>query len=183
MNLHCFWCVETITCETERINNIQYFQIFYDNVVIFVSDHMNKICVMSILLNVITDDYGISSECLIPLKSGITNWSYNLQFHWCICFQFCVTLQHCRLECLWSCLQYHNVAYCQISNISAPNPKTEMFLISSCLWSCLQCHNVAYCQISNISCTKSKNWNVSHLVLQLSLCNILKPGVKSRMKM
>ena len=28
----------------------------------------------------------------------------------------------------------------------------------------------------------SQNLNVSHLVLQLSLCNILKPGVKSRMK-
>ena len=40
-----------------------------------------------------------------------------------------------------------------------------------------------YCQISNISCIKSQNLNVSRLVLQLSLCNILKPGVKSRMKM
>ena len=32
-------------------------------------------------------------------------------------------------------------------------------------------------------CTKSKNFNVSCLVLQLSLSNPLKPGVKSRMKM
>ena len=36
------------------------------------------------------------------------------------------------------------------------------------------------CQISNISCTKSQNLNVSCLILQ---CNILKPGVKLRMKM
>ena len=43
--------------------------------------------------------------------------------------------------------------------------------------------HVDYFQISDISRTKSQNLNVSRLVLQLSLCNILKPGVKSRMKM
>ena len=40
-----------------------------------------------------------------------------------------------------------------------------------------------YHQISNISGTKSQNLNVCRLVLQLSLHNLLKPGVKSRMKM
>ena len=40
-----------------------------------------------------------------------------------------------------------------------------------------------YRQISNISRTKSQNLNVSRHVLQLSLRNLLKPGVKSRMKM
>ena len=40
-----------------------------------------------------------------------------------------------------------------------------------------------YLKISNIRCTKSQNWNVSRLLLQLSLCNILKLGVKSRMKL
>ena len=40
-----------------------------------------------------------------------------------------------------------------------------------------------YCQISNISHTKSQNFNVFRLVLQLSLYNLVKPGVKSRMKM
>ena len=39
-----------------------------------------------------------------------------------------------------------------------------------------------YRHISNIRCTKSHNWNVSCLVLQLSLRNPLKQGVKSRMK-
>ena len=39
-----------------------------------------------------------------------------------------------------------------------------------------------YCQTSNIGCTKSPNLNVSRLVLQLSLPNPLKPGVKSGMK-
>ena len=37
-----------------------------------------------------------------------------------------------------------------------------------------------YHQTSNIRCTKSQNLNVSCLVMQLSLCNLLKPGVKSR---
>ena len=40
-----------------------------------------------------------------------------------------------------------------------------------------------YRQFSNISCTQSQNVNVSHLVLQLSLPNPLKPCVKLRMKM
>ena len=38
-------------------------------------------------------------------------------------------------------------------------------------------------KISNIRCTKSKKLNVSRLVLQLSMPNSLRPGVKSRMKM
>ena len=37
-----------------------------------------------------------------------------------------------------------------------------------------------YHQFSNTRHHKSQNFNISHLVLQLSLCNILKPGVKSR---
>ena len=40
-----------------------------------------------------------------------------------------------------------------------------------------------YRKISNIRRTKSKNLNVSRLLLQLYLCDILKPVVKSRMKM
>ena len=40
-----------------------------------------------------------------------------------------------------------------------------------------------YRQVSNIRGTKSQNLDVSRLGLQLSLRNILKPGVKPRMKM
>ena len=40
-----------------------------------------------------------------------------------------------------------------------------------------------YSQTYNIRHTKSQNWNVSHLMLQLPLPNPSKPGVKSRMKM
>ena len=47
----------------------------------------------------------------------------------------------------------------------------------------IQASTQAYSRISNITRTKSQNLNVSRLVLQLSLCNLLKPGVKSRMKM
>ena len=43
--------------------------------------------------------------------------------------------------------------------------------------------NTKYPQTSSIRHTKSQNLNVSHLILQLSLPNPLKPGVKSRMKM
>ena len=43
--------------------------------------------------------------------------------------------------------------------------------------------NYTYRKISNIRRTKSPNLNVSRLVLQLSLPNPMKPGVKSRMKM
>ena len=42
---------------------------------------------------------------------------------------------------------------------------------------------IGYRQTSNTSRTKSQNVNVSRLVLQLSLRNLLKPGVESRMKM
>ena len=40
-----------------------------------------------------------------------------------------------------------------------------------------------HCQNSNKSRTKSQHLNDFHLVLELSLPNPLKPGVKSRMKM
>ena len=42
---------------------------------------------------------------------------------------------------------------------------------------------IIYRQISKIRHTKFQNLNISRLVLQLFLCNILKPGVKSKMKM
>ena len=47
----------------------------------------------------------------------------------------------------------------------------------SCAW------NFSYCKISNTRRTQSPNLNVSRLVLQLSLPNPMKPGVKLRMKM
>ena len=46
-----------------------------------------------------------------------------------------------------------------------------------------ECIEANYRKISNISRNKSQNSNVSRLGLQLSLCNILNPGVKWRKKM
>ena len=43
--------------------------------------------------------------------------------------------------------------------------------------------SMVHCQISNIRHTKSQNLNASHLVLQVSFPNPLKPGVQSEMKM
>ena len=40
-----------------------------------------------------------------------------------------------------------------------------------------------YRKTSSISRTKSENWNVSCILLQLSSLNPLEPGVKLRMKM
>ena len=40
-----------------------------------------------------------------------------------------------------------------------------------------------YRQTSNTKRTESPNLNISRLILQLSFPNVLKPGVKSRMKM
>ena len=40
-----------------------------------------------------------------------------------------------------------------------------------------------YCKIPNIGRTKSQNLHDSHIALQSSLLNPLKPGVQSRMKM
>ena len=48
---------------------------------------------------------------------------------------------------------------------------------------CMESEKSTYRQISHISLTKSQNFDVSRLVLQLSLPNQSKPGVKSRMKM
>ena len=59
--------------------------------------------------------------------------------------------------------------------IMLPGFGTESTLRSRILWE--------YYQTSNISGTKSQNYNVSRIVLQLSLPSPLKPGVKSRMKL
>ena len=67
-----------------------------------------------------------------------------------------------------------------------PNP-WDLYIISAgwpewykeTFWSAI----LVYRKISNMIRTKSPNLNVSGLVLQLSLPNPVKPGVKSRMKM
>ena len=65
----------------------------------------------------------------------------------------------------------------RVSPQSASN--TEVFLSHDVII----CVCDTYRQISNISLTESQTLNDSCLVLQLSLSNPLKPGIKSRMKM
>ena len=50
-------------------------------------------------------------------------------------------------------------------------------------WSIFKVPVIIYRKISDIRRIKSPNLNVPRLVLQLSLLNPVKPGVKSRMKM
>ena len=54
----------------------------------------------------------------------------------------------------------------------------ELTVLFSMYWGSFLILQTTYCQISNISHTKFQNLNVSRHVLRLSLCNILKPGVK-----
>ena len=61
---------------------------------------------------------------------------------------------------------------------STPFGSIQMFTVSM-----LVIHFIQLPKISNIRSTKSQTSNISRLGLQLSLCNILKPGVNSRMKM
>ena len=68
-----------------------------------------------------------------------------------------------------------------ISTVPIGSPLTKTILL---LWRmALQPVGKNYHKIYCTSLTQSKNWNVSRLVLQLSLPKPLKPGVKSRMKM
>ena len=62
-------------------------------------------------------------------------------------------------------------------------PSTDVHVVVLLLEIHLKKYAIKYSQISNIRCTKSQNLNVSCLILQLSLRNPLKPGVKSIMKM
>ena len=58
----------------------------------------------------------------------------------------------------------------------------RVMLTCKCLFQ-INSQQYSYQKTSSISRTKSQNLNASRLVLQLSLPNPLKPGVKSRMKM
>ena len=64
---------------------------------------------------------------------------------------------------------------------------TAVFIHLFLGWSIVPIHrnkpNITYRKTSSISRSKAQNLNVSHLVLQLSLPNSLKPNVKLRMKM
>ena len=90
--------------------------------------------------------------------------SYLILFHILTCFPVVKDHAECNLR--------RNIAECFL-----PLAKAFLGVIADTGW------KRAYRYISNIGRTKSQNLNVSRLVLQLSFLNLLKPDVKSRMKM
>ena len=78
----------------------------------------------------------------------------------------------------WTNVDFLLVRFCGIPLSTAESNFTES-IRAAMLYDELE----TYCQISTISHVKSQNWNVSHLVLQFPLPNLLKLGVKSRNKM
>ena len=62
-------------------------------------------------------------------------------------------------------------------------PKYSNYDDNKCTYKCTRCVVEMYRQISNTRQTKFQNLNVYHLVLQLPLSYLLKPGVRSRSKM
>ena len=107
--------------------------------------------------------------------------------------------RHCnvRICCAW---YIESTMYCECIEIQPIITYVASVMGNYCTWcSCIQCprHDryvmrsgypthlmlANYSQISNISCIKSQNWNVSRLVLQLTLSNPLKSGIESRMEM
>ena len=71
----------------------------------------------------------------------------------------------------------------EINNYSMDRDFIAMQVSCDSIWFVWIFLRQIYRKISNIRRTKSPNLNVSRLVLQLSLPNPMKPGVKSRMKM
>ena len=65
----------------------------------------------------------------------------------------------------------------KLIHVSKKGPRSDNLFCMKSLY------NEAYRKTSSISRTKSQNLNVSCILLQLSLLNPLKPGVKLRMKM
>ena len=83
-------------------------------------------------------------------------------------------------KCTISCLlwQLHAPKITELATL-----EKIIMMIITCFSFCFRLQNQSYyCQTSNISHTKYLNLNVSWLVLQFFLSNLLKPGVKSRME-
>ena len=80
----------------------------------------------------------------------------------------------------------HQLAVILIENYVVkvrPSHAGFLYLQTSTLVERFDINKCVYRQIFNIRRTKSQNLDASRLVLQFPLCNILKPDVKSRMKM
>ena len=92
----------------------------------------------------------------------------------------CVSLLR-GLSCSETCVSFTNHNSYPAQGESVEMKKGECGNYCKLLWGG-NCYDI-YHKTSSISRTKSQNLNVSHLVLQLSLPNPLKPNVKLIMKM
>ena len=93
-------------------------------------------------------------------------------------FKLCIIYHHRYITVMVRMETVHCILCAGIQHRMASWPS----LCSHSQWTLLT-QTDCYRKISNISCTKSENWNFSCLVIQLSLCNISKLGLKLRMKM
>ena len=75
------------------------------------------------------------------------------------------------------------MAQCKCNGVSITLMRSASMYVVDVPGSSLHQLTHRYHQTSHISHTKSLNLNISLLILQMSLSNPLKPGVKSRMKM
>ena len=108
-----------------------------------------------------------------PDKKYLCGW-----FLYGVC-DTCVIYYH---PCFVQVSLEHNIADFMVSGKPAMAWHGSMFGHLQAQWTTLGPMPV-YRKISNISRTKSQNLNDSHLFSQSSLPNLLRPGVKSRMKM
>ena len=114
------------------------------------------------------------------------------QFHSIKCRQFIVSSANWRIFCTGlntenqQLLQWHLCRRWWLRDFmtTSNTPSDDKLgIMTTCLSLYLLYQHKTYREISDISCTKSPNLNVSRFVSQLSLCNVLKPGVKWWMKM
>ena len=130
----------------------------------------------------------ISQTTFSNAFSWMKMFEFRLKFHWSLFVRFQLTiLQHWFrywLGAVQATSHYLNqwwLVYWRIYASLGLNELNEP-MMTQFTDTCIDTLTI-YCQTSSIKCTKYKNLNVSRLVLQLSLLNPLKSGVKSRMKM
>ena len=93
--------------------------------------------------------------------------------HFYLCIWYYVTLNNTIMQ--FDCINTITSVLCEVASLLS-NTENVIHLDIVIVF-------LSYHKISNISHTKSQNLNESRFVLQLSLPNPLKPGVKLRMKM
>ena len=116
------------------------------------------------------------------LHLNVSSWQH---IEGCIWNQLIVILWRIYAQMNWGIIIGSGNALLPVrhQSIIGTNAKYWHFSGSQCLtFRSYLSSGYNYRRISNIRRTKSQNLNTSHLGLQLSLSNILKPGVKSRMK-